>query len=117
MRHWLRGGVEDEGERIADLVRFGVSEEAAREFVDSQGEPAPAVFGVWAANEEALGVFLRLKRQWRLHPFTGRPVGLDHAAIPPTLALLGIPRKRWPGLFERLAVCEDVALTAIKAGG
>lgn len=110
MRHWLRGGAEDESERIADLMKFGVSEAEARDYVAAQGEAAPAVFGVWADNEEALAVFLRLKRQWRLHPFSGKPLGLDHAAIPSTLMLMGVPRKRWPGVFDRLAVCEDVAL-------
>lgn len=110
MRHWLRGGKEDEGERIADLMKFGVSEAEARDYLNAQGEPAPEVFGVWAANEEALGVFLRLKRQWRLHPFSGKPVGLDHVAIPATLRLMGIPAKRWPGIFSMLGVCEDVVL-------
>lgn len=110
MRHWLRGGKEDESERVADLMKFGVSEAEAREFV-SGGEPAEAPeFGVWPMNCEALGVFLRLKRQWRLHPFNGRLVGLDHAAILPTLTMMGIPAERWPVIFSRLGVCEDVVL-------
>jgi len=117
VRHWLRGGVEDEGERIADLVRFGVSEEEARAFVDAQGEPAPAVFGVWAENAEALTVFLRLRLQWRLHPITGTPVGLDHAAIPATLKLMGIKKKRRLGLFDKLMLCQDTALAEIRGRG
>ena len=67
---------------------------------------------MWPRNAEALKVFLRLCRQWRLHPYSGRPVGLDHAAIPATLALMGIPRKRWPVLFDQLSVCESVVLEA-----
>lgn len=110
MRHWLRGGVEDQAERIADLLKFGVDEAEARAWVMAQGEPAPAVFGVWPGNAEALAVFLRLKRQWRLHPFSGKALGLDHAAIPSTLTLMGIPRKRWPALFDSLELCEEVAL-------
>jgi len=117
VRHWLRGGVEDEGERIGDLVRFGVSEEDARAFVDAQGEPAPAVFGVWAENVEALTVFLKLRLQWRLHPITGAPVGLDHGAVPATLKLMGIGKKRRLRLFDRLMLCQDVALAALKARG
>ena len=109
MQHWLRGGVEDERERIADLMRFGVSEAEAKAFV-SDDAPRPAVFGVWAGNAEVLQVFFRLKRQWRLHPFNGKPVGLDHTAIPPTLQLMGIPRRKWPGLFDQLAVCENTVL-------
>lgn len=110
MRHWLRGGIEDQAERIADLVKFGVDEAEARAYVMAEEKPEPAVFGVWPGNAEALAVFLRLKRQWRLHPFSGKALGLDHAAIPSTLMLMGIPRKRWPALFASLAVCEEEAL-------
>lgn len=110
MRHWLRGGKADESERVDDLMRFGVGEEEARRFVEEQGDPGPVTYRVWTRNAEALDVFLRLKRQWRLHPYSGRPVGLEHAAIPATLALMGIPRKRWPGLFDQLQDCEAVVL-------
>ena len=44
------------------------------------------------------------------HPFNGRPIGLDHAAIPPTLRLMGIKRQRWPEIFGSLALCEDAVL-------
>lgn len=111
MRHWLRGGIEDEGERIADLVRFGVSETEARAFLTGQGKAAPAVFGVWAQNEEALGLFFRLKHCWRLHPFNGKPVGLDRGQIESTLRLMRVPAKRWPGLLDQLMVCEDAVLS------
>ena len=37
VRHWLRGCKADESERIGDLMRFGVSEEEARRFVEEQG--------------------------------------------------------------------------------
>jgi hypothetical protein len=110
VRHWLRGGKADESERIADLVKFGIGEAAARAFVMGDEAAGPVTFGVWSANGEALGVFLRLKRQWRLHPFSGKPVGLDHVAIPATLRLMGIPPKRWPAIFSALGVCEDVVL-------
>jgi len=110
VRHWLRGGTEDEGERIGDLVRFGVSEAEALAFIDAQGEPAPVVFGVWPANEQVLTVFFRLKRQWRLHPISGAPVGLDHAAIPATLQLMGIAEAGWPALFAKLDGCAEVVL-------
>lgn len=110
MRHWLRGGREDEAERLADLMRFGVSEAEARDYLNAQGDDTPAVFGVWPGNAQALGVFFRLKRQWRLHPFSGKPVGLDHAAIPPTLQMMGIAPEGWPMIFSMLGVCEDVVL-------
>nr|MBL8412717.1 DUF1799 domain-containing protein [Dechloromonas sp.] len=110
MRHWLRGGKEDQQERIADLVRFGIDEADARRYLEEEGEVAAERFAVWPQNEEALTVFFRLKRQWRISPLSGRPLGLDHAAIPPTLRLMGIPSRRWPALFDSLALCEDTVL-------
>lgn len=110
MQHWLRGGKEDEKERIADLVKFGIDETDAAAYIAAQGDPAPIMYAVWPQNEEALTVFFRLKRQWRLHPFNGTPVGLDHAAIPPTLRLMGIRSRCWPALFDRLGICENIVL-------
>lgn len=111
MRHWLRGGREDQSERLADLMKFGIAEGEAKAWLSTQEDPDEvAVFGVWAENAEALAVFLRLKRQWRLHQFSGKPMGLDHGAIPATLRLMGVSAKRWPVIFSRLGVCEDVVL-------
>ena len=110
MRHWLRGGVEDEGERLKDLLLFGVSEAEAKDYLAAQGEPAKAVFGVWLANEAALGLFFRLKRCWRLHPYSGKPVGLDWAQVESKLRLMRVPGKEWPGLHEGLEVCQEVVL-------
>lgn len=110
MQHWLRGGVEDESERIADLVRFGVSDAEARAYLSANGEPAVGVFGVWSANSEALELFFRLKRCWRLHPFSGKPVGLDWGQVESKVRLLRVPVKRWVELVGRIEVCEGVVL-------
>lgn len=110
MQHWLRGGVEDESERIADLVKFGVSEAEARAFLGAQGEPAPAVFGVWAGNSEALELFFRLKRCWRLHPFSGKPLGLDWGQVESKVRLLRVAEDRWVELVGQMEVCEGVVL-------
>lgn len=108
MRHWLRGGKEDQAERIADLVKFGVSEAEAREFVG--GEVAEETFAVFPQNQQALGLFLRLKHCWRLHPFNCKPLGLDYGQMPAVMAMMGIRRKDWPWLFEQISVCERVVL-------
>jgi len=110
VRHWQRGGKEDQKERISDLVRFGLDEADARRYLEEEDAVGTACFAVWPQNEEALTVFFRLKRQWRINPLSGRPLGLDHAAIPPTLRLMGIPSRRWPALFDSLALCEDTVL-------
>lgn len=86
-------------------------EAAARAFV---GEPEPTgPFRVLPENWEAVRVFVALSTQWRLAPMGG-PVGLDNAAIPPTLMLMGIGRKRWAEIFERLMVMEGAAIGVMR---
>ncbi|MDT3708174.1 MAG: DUF1799 domain-containing protein [Thiobacillus sp.] len=65
--------------------------------------------GVWPEHEQAVNVFAALLTQWRMAP-KGGVVGLDYAAIPPTLELLGVEREAWPGLFEQLRVMENEAV-------
>lgn len=112
MRHWLRGAAGNDAEAEDDLKRFGAQPEQAREFIAAQDADDPPAYKVWPDAWEPLAVFLRLKRQWRLHPYSGAPIGLDNTAIPPTLDLMGIPRARWPALFDLLQTCEQAALTA-----
>lgn len=40
-------------------------------------------------------------------------MGLDYAAIPPTLRLMGVPRGEWQGLFEGLRIMERAAINEI----
>lgn len=114
MRHWRRGGKEDDSEQIADLVKLGASEADARAFVAGGADAGPVVFGVWPANNEALDLFFRLKRCWRLHPFSGKPVGLDRCQIESTFRLLRLPAKKWPALLGKIEVCEA---TVLEGGG
>lgn len=65
--------------------------------------------GIWPEHEQAVNVFAALLTQWRMAP-QGGVVGLDYAAIPPTLELLGVEREAWPGLFEQLRVMENEAV-------
>ena len=72
---------------------------------------------VWPENVRAYEVFDALAGQWRFRPSgmgAAMPFALDHAAIPPTLELLNIPRADWPQLFEDLRVMESAALQAMR---
>jgi len=93
-------------------VRFGVSADEARAYVSAKEEKVTTSFGVWAKNVEALNVFFRMRGQWRLHPFTGKALALDHGLLVATLQLMGVPETRWPALFEQVDCCADVVLKA-----
>lgn len=68
--------------------------------------------GVWPEHEQAVNVFATLLTQWRMGPMGG-VVGLDYAAIPPTLELLGIERSAWPVLFGQVRVMENEAVKVL----
>jgi len=57
-------------------------------------------------------VFCVLSTQWRMAP-SGHMIGLDYAAIPPTLELLEIARAEWPEIFAGVRVMEYEALTEV----
>jgi hypothetical protein len=81
--------------------------EAARE------EEAEAMqFGVHADNWKLLGVFLALQTQWRVAVgLTGMVyLGLDYAAVPAALALLGIPKAQHREAFAGVRLMEAAAL-------
>ncbi|MEO5336869.1 MAG: DUF1799 domain-containing protein [Magnetospirillum sp. WYHS-4] len=61
-------------------------------------------------NWDALRVFLALGTQWRwiAGPMGARAAGLDYAAIPPTLVLMGMAAT--PALFAQLRAMEGAAL-------
>lgn len=65
---------------------------------------------VWPENWLAVQVFAALSTQWRLAP-SGHMIGLDYAAIRPTLELLDVERAEWVEIFAGLRVMEHEALT------
>ena len=71
----------------------------------------PPVCDVWAENWPALTLFLAMETQWRLAP-SGGYVGLDYAALPAVLELLGIAPDRRRALFGDLRTMENEVLTA-----
>ncbi len=72
---------------------------------------------IWDIHEQAWRAFLALATQWRVASLATLErarlvrLGLDYAAIPPVLALLGI-RKDRQRIFAQLTVLEHAALVA-----
>lgn len=75
-------------------------------------EAAGAQHEVWPELLEAVEVFGAIRTQWR----TGMngPTGLDYAAIPVALEMIGIERSAWAQMFEDLRVMESAALAHIQ---
>lgn len=46
--------------------------------------------------------------QWRIG--MAGATGLDYAALPPVMRLVGVSRKDWPDVFEGVRVMESAAL-------
>lgn len=69
------------------------------------------VVEIWPDNWDVIGLFAALNTQWRVG-FSGA-TGLDYGVLPSVLRMRGIPRARWPDLFDDLRVLEAEALTAM----
>lgn len=114
----------DDEEAVAALVAVGVQQEDARRCVAEQYDPAedaaaPAAgdFAVLGCNWCAVRAFVAMATQWRYRAagMTSVPQGLDYGVVRDVLALLGIKKKRRPGVFEQLRVLEAAALEAMRA--
>ncbi len=109
---WVRasgGSGPDQAED--DLAVFGVDGDAARAWLGGEAEgdggdddAIPVLPAAWPAVE----LFLALSTQWRSAGMAGVRVGIDYAAIEPTLRLTG--REGSPELFADLQVMEGAAL-------
>ena len=88
----------------ASLAAFGLPPD----FLGDQSPVSEGAPTLWACNVAALNLYRRLHTQWRVGP--GGATGLDYAAIPVVLRLIGVPRQEWSDLFEALQVCESEAL-------
>lgn len=115
---------EDEADAVRALVAVGVPEVAARRCVAGQYDPAedgaaPAGgdFAVLGCNWCAVRAFVAMATQWRYRAagMASVPQGLDYGVVRDVLALLGIKKKRQPGVFEQLRVLEAAALEAMRA--
>lgn len=104
----MRGGRDDRREEIADLIRLGMNEAAARAVFDEEDKGKP--FGLWLSNIEAYNLFVRTWRRWRFSPMTGQRICMDLQQVESAIRLLRIPARRWPELLALMERCEAVAL-------
>lgn len=97
------------------MEAFGATPEAIEAAVAPEREKA--TFEVHADNEWTVSTFLALQTQWRVAVGMGgvAHLGLDYAAIPPTMALLGVPRTQRREVFDGLRVMEAAALPILNA--
>jgi len=103
-------------ERDEDLRAFGVADEEIERWRGKTGDEDDCI-GVLPWCLPSVEVFLALSTQWRRAGLAGVAVGLDYAALPPTLWMMG----RRPGhqdratLFEDLRTMEGAALEVMAA--
>lgn len=71
----------------------------------------PAV-ELWPDNVRAVNVFVAMSTQWQVGP--GGPIGLNYAALPAVLRLVGVPRSEQSDVFDGLRVLEDAALEKMR---
>ncbi len=89
----------------AALAVFGLTPEDFPELDDT--------VEIWPDNDTAVRVFCAMQSQWRVG-FAGA-TGMDYAALPAVLSLLGIPADEHPDTFDCLRVMEAEALTVMES--
>lgn len=67
--------------------------------------------GVWECNAEAFYVFESMATQWRIG--MAGATGLDYAAMPVVMDMVGVARKRRPEVFESVRIMETEALATM----
>lgn len=77
---------------------------------NNENDDETELFGVYPENWQAVMVFVRLRRCWRVDRFAGVYDGLDRPAIESTLKMLGIKKKDRPEILAKLEIMEDAAL-------
>ncbi|KAF1043063.1 MAG: hypothetical protein GAK35_02383 [Herbaspirillum frisingense] len=75
-------------------------------------DPAALGCDVYPENMPAVQVFEAMDTQWRTG--MGGVYGLDYAALPAVLRMLGIGRNRWKEIFSDLRVMEAAALEVLQ---
>lgn len=90
---------------VADAEELATWGLCAADFEQDEG------IELWPDTAQSFGVFSILITQWRAGP--GGRIGLDYAAVPVTLDMIGIDRSEWTALFDDLRVMERAALKAM----
>lgn len=63
---------------------------------------------IWGCNVDAYYVFKSMATQWRVG--MAGATGLDYAAMPVVMDMIGVGRKNRPDVFESVRIMEEEAL-------
>lgn len=69
------------------------------------------VIEVWECNADAFYVFESMATQWRVG--MAGATGLDYAAMPVVMDMVGVERKRRPEVFSSVRIMETEALATM----
>lgn len=110
-RHWARGPVGDP-EHVAEQLALAGAPLESVDAVRADEAAKDPPFDVHADNVEVVEAFAALGTQWRVVAGFGGAFwqGLDYAAIPATLDLMGVPAERRGEVFAGLRLMEAAAL-------
>lgn len=110
-RHWARGPAGDP-DRVADQFALAGAPLEIVDQVRANEEAKHPLFEVFEENVEAVEAFCALGTQWRIVAGMSGAFwqGLDYAAVPPTLDLMGVPVERRADVFAGLRLMEAAAL-------
>lgn len=68
---------------------------------------------IWPENVQAYELFCAMDTQWRIG--MAGPTGLDYAALPMALRMIGAARADWQQLMADIRVMESAALQAMRS--
>jgi hypothetical protein len=68
---------------------------------------------VWPENKEPFEVFCAMQTQWRIGP--AGATGLDYAALPAVMDIMGVKRKRRADIMAAVQVLEREVLRLWRA--
>lgn len=107
--------VVDEG--VAEQMRlFGFSQESVKaEQAKAQAVQVEQDFEVWDENWDSWMAFMRSQTQWLYRPARlggSIRIGLNHTGVESGLRMAGLPRLKWPGIFDDLVQIELAVLQA-----
>jgi hypothetical protein len=74
---------------------------------------ATDVVEIWPENVQAYELFCAMDTQWRIG--MAGPTGLDYAALPMALRMIGAARVDWQQLMADIRVMESAALQAMRS--
>ena len=69
------------------------------------------IIEVWECNADAFYVFESMATQWRVG--MAGATGLDYAAMPVVMDMVGVERKRRPEVFASVRIMETEALATM----